>query len=154
MSYFNYPHTDTPVVQPSESIPIYKKNIPDWGPRNQTTNYSAPHLELFYPPRLEPLNTPLEYLNNQGTSNVPTLVPTNTILYRNHWETYNTTSGKVYGGFDPYSLYNIPSYTDRNANYMNIIDSVNPWARAIVDNSGRNFWAYDSHKGKWAQNES
>jgi hypothetical protein len=79
----------------------------------------------------QPANMPTSTCVVNG--NMPSACPYGTVLLRNHWETYNTTSGKSYGGFDQYNVNNVPSCVEREGNYMNFMDFVNPWSRVMVD---------------------
>jgi hypothetical protein len=147
--------SDKYVTQPLPTVSLRNPFAPvNWGPRTSTSasDQYAPHLELFNKPvfQPDPNIVPASRISNQGTGNVPDTCPATTLLLRNHWETYNTTSGKYFGGFDPYSIQNVPSCVERSGAHMNFMDfATNPWARTIVEQRGDEM-AIDSHGGTWS----
>lgn len=143
--------SDKYVTQDLDKTSILFKPPKDFGPRIQKTDYSSPYLELFYPPKYQPEIAPATMFSSQSTSNLPQVCPLMPVNLRNHWESYNTTSGKGYGGYDIYSINNIPSCGERSGDYMNFIDSVNPWSKMYVEEKSKDYMAYDSHYGNWAE---
>jgi len=145
--------SDKAVTQPLPQVSIPSRfPPPKWGPRwgGPPTDQTVMHLETFNPPVFQPRGVPRDIINVSGTGNIPELCPVATVLLRNEYETYNTTSGKVYGGFDPYSVQNIPSCNERSGSYMNFMDFTRPWSRVMVEPRGDE-WTLDSHGGTWAK---
>ena len=137
--------SDQSVINPAESAVIYNKNPVYIGPK-----FSDPHgiyrIENFATPVFQPSNVPQSTIQNQASGFNEETCPIVPILLRNEWETMNTTNAKIYGGFDKYSIQNIPSCSDRNGPYMNFLDSTRPWSRAFVNgNHPDNEWVIDSH---------
>lgn len=131
---------------PTVSIPtLFQQSVPDWGPRHGfPTPRDSWHLETFTPPQYQPSNVPWAKINNQSTGGIPEACPLNEILNRNLWETYNTLSGKYYGGYTPENMKDIPSCTQLNGPYMNAIYSNRPWSRVYVKERDE-FNGYDTH---------
>lgn len=150
--------SDKAVTQPMSTVSIptpFQRGTPDWGSRwaNGPHNMSAPYLENFPVPvyQPDPAIVPKGTINVQGTAQLPRECPSTTLLLRNPWETYNTASGKYYGGFDPYSIRNVPSCVERSGNYMNFIDfATNPWAR-VIDGQTQDAWAISAFDGNWSK---
>ncbi len=147
--------SDESVIKPLPQVAIQDNpnwNKSNWGPPISATDYSAIHLELFYPPKFEPIYMPTSIVRSQGTANMPEVCPYSDVLLRNHWETFNTTSGKGYGGNDQYSIHNIPACKERNQNYMNIKDATNTFARLYVNDADKDLvWTYDGHSRSFAK---
>jgi|SRR5579872_2098499 len=79
----------------------------------------------------DPNEVELNYIYNQ-TGQLQSC-PVNRIYFRNEWEIYNTTNGKAYGGFDKYNVHDVPSCSDVNGTYMNIMDfTMNPFNKILV----------------------
>lgn len=78
-----------------------------------------------------PSEVPLNYMYTQNGSIQP--CSSSRIYFRNEWEVMNTTNSKAYGGFDKYSIRDVPSCGDRDGTYMNIMDFAgNPFNRVMV----------------------
>lgn len=148
--------SDKLVTQPLSQVSIptpFQTSVPDWGLRwNVPTPYGGLHLATFQPPMYQPNPeyVPFSMINNQATANGKEKCPVVPILYRNHWETYNINSGKVFGGFTPFSLLDIPSCQERSENVMNFVDFTKPWSRVMSSQRG-DVLAYDDHYGEWAK---
>ncbi len=127
---------------PSKYPPVYIG--PKFGP---SSDPSAPRIENFNPPVYQPdMDTiPISYIYNQGSSNIPQVCPLVPILLRNEWETMNTTNAKVWGGYDMYSVANIPSCSERSGGHMNFYDSMNPFSRVMVSAYENTPVIIDSH---------
>lgn len=160
--------SDTTNIKPLPQVEIktpFQTGPVNWGPRwNNITPRNGLYLETLNPPTYGPLiyqladspritppiNYTFETIQNRSTGDIAKKCPTAPIPLRNTWETYNTNSGKYYGGYTKYSIKDIPSCSDMNDSYMNFMAfATQPWARAYVEQRPE-VLAVDSHEGAWA----
>ena len=137
--YSNYYYTkQLPVISIPNNYSIDYSKI--------ESNPSAPRLENFDTQTIDPplniIPTVNMYTRN---STIETKVPINTVLVRNKWETFNTTNGKAFGGFDKFNVYNIPSTKIKNSQYMTLSDLTNPFNTSVVYNTFYKPVQYDLH---------
>lgn len=123
------------------------------GPRHSNTPSNSPFVQNFHPPRYEPNSSPVETVNNQNTGNVPQQYPIVPIVLRNQWEVTNTTNPLLYGGFDAYNIYTIPSAADLNGDYMNFTKFTIPENRVYVEQYEDLPTEINSHSS-WSENFS
>lgn len=149
---------------PQVSIPTpFQQGSVNWGSKYGNTPYNSLHLETFDPPSYGPvpwamatsprIPEPISYvfgeISNRSTSDLPKTCPTFPIPLRNHWETYNTKSGKFYGGYTEYSARDIPSCAELDGSHMNwMVSATQPWASGIVHKRPE-VLAFDGYRGGW-----
>ena len=131
---------DLAITKPFPSVIIGNPwKAPSLGPRiggngASSMNPWGPRIENFNPPVYLPDPTTIGtgYVYANAGNSIPQRCPQTPILYRNEFESMNTTNAKAFGGFDPYSIRNIPSCSERGGDYMNFMDTTRPMATAMV----------------------
>lgn len=124
---------DLAVTKPLPITFTHSGNNPaNLGPPWNRWESEGPKFENFNVPvyQPDPTITPHNCIINQGQS---ITCPIETLKLRNHWETFNTTNAKHYGGYDAYNAKDVPSCTEINGNYANFQRAFsNPWNTVMV----------------------
>lgn len=132
--------SDKFVTEPIPTVVIPSKYPPvDIGPKVAPDNTTGPYIDTLNPARFEPKVYPKKYdLYGNEYPSVP-------VLYRNTWETFNTTNGKFYGGFDDYNIYDKPSFNTTFGAYKPYNRFYQPFTNLLVKHDEYTPVQYDSH---------
>jgi hypothetical protein len=106
----------------------YTKIGPKFG--SVTMSTTAPFLQNFQPPGYMPDARTVQggqVFSQSMSSDLPQQCPMVPIRYRNEWETMNTNNAKAFGGFDKYSVMDVPSCSDRSGGNLNWNDYTDPF---------------------------
>lgn len=139
---FNTIVSDYEVTKPIPTIPIPNQYPPvDIGPKFGPMNTNGPYIDTIIPARYEPNPTKTKMIYNLGQA-----YPSVPIVYRNHYETFNTGNGKTYGGYDQFNVYDIPSYNQVFNGSHKLLRN-DPFYYLLVDSPEETPVQYESHGG-------